>query len=664
MSISFSYEKAFSRNIGWVTPQEQQILRNKRVAIAGGGGVGGVHLLTLARLGITKFHIADFDTFDIHNFNRQVGAMMSTVDQPKSEVLARMARDINPEIEIKIFPEGVNQNNLREFLTGVDLYVDALDFFAFDARQQTFAMCAELRIPATTAAPLGMGAALLNFLPGGMSFEEYFQWGDLSDLDKAIRFVVGLAPAGLHRPYLVVPESVNFAERRGPSTMMACQLCAGVVGTEALKILLGRGKVLAAPHGVQFDAYRNKLVRTWRPGGNRHPLHRLMIAIAGKQMRSALAGATPTASGSEATKVDIPPSIYRILDLARWAPSGDNTQCWRFEVVAPDHLVVHAYDTRADTVYDLDGHPSQISVGALLETITIAASAQGLRTTCSRRPDSPVETPLFDLRFSHDPVLAPSPLLDAIEKRSVQRRPMHTRPLREDEKKALEAAVGPDYTIDWIEGFGPKLKTAWLMFNNAKLRLTMPEAYEVHRRIIHWNASRSPDKVPDQALGVDKMTLKLMKWAMVSWERLSTMNTLMGTWAPRLQMDLVPGLACAAHFVLKARRAPQGIDDYVEAGRAVQRFWLTVTQLGLVMQPELTPLIFSRYVREGRSFTRLPALQARARRLEQDASALIFTDQLSPVYMGRLGAGPAPTARSERLPVEQLLYRPDSDSAP
>jgi tRNA A37 threonylcarbamoyladenosine dehydratase len=49
---AFSYEQAFSRNIGWVTPAEQQVLRGKRVAIAGGGGVGGVHLLTLARLGV------------------------------------------------------------------------------------------------------------------------------------------------------------------------------------------------------------------------------------------------------------------------------------------------------------------------------------------------------------------------------------------------------------------------------------------------------------------------------------------------------------------------------------------------------------------------------------------------------------------------------------
>jgi hypothetical protein len=151
-------------------------------------------------------------------------------------------------------------------------------------------MCAQLGIPATTAAPLGMGAALLNFLPGQMTFEEYFQWGELPELDKAIRFVVGLAPAGLHRPYLVVPEAVNFAERRGPSTFMACQLCAGIVATEALKILLGRGKVLAAPRGMQFDAFRNKIAHTWRPGGNGNLLHRLMIAVAKRQMTRQLAG--------------------------------------------------------------------------------------------------------------------------------------------------------------------------------------------------------------------------------------------------------------------------------------------------------------------------------------------------------------------------------------
>ncbi|MET0056427.1 MAG: ThiF family adenylyltransferase, partial [Candidatus Thiodiazotropha sp. 6PLUC10] len=79
----FDYQTAFSRNIGWVTKGEQQRLRQARVAIAGLGGVGGSHLLTLTRLGIGEFNLADFDTFAVENFNRQAGANLNTVGQPK-----------------------------------------------------------------------------------------------------------------------------------------------------------------------------------------------------------------------------------------------------------------------------------------------------------------------------------------------------------------------------------------------------------------------------------------------------------------------------------------------------------------------------------------------------------------------------------------------------
>ena len=82
------------------------------------GGVGGVHLLTLARLGLGAFSIADFDRFSIANFNRQIGAAMSTIDQPKIDVMARMARDINPELDIRMFPDGVDDGNIDAFLEG------------------------------------------------------------------------------------------------------------------------------------------------------------------------------------------------------------------------------------------------------------------------------------------------------------------------------------------------------------------------------------------------------------------------------------------------------------------------------------------------------------------------------------------------------------------
>ena len=284
MTSAFTYESAFSRNIGWLSTAEQQALRGKRIAIAGLGGVGGAHLLTLTRLGIGAFHIADFDTFDFPNFNRQAGAMVSTVGRTKTAVLSAMARDINPELQITVFENGVDNDNVDAFLDKVDLYVDGLDFFAFSARKTVFPACALRGIPATTAAPLGMGAAVLNFLPGGMTFEEYFRWHGCSQDQMALRFLIGLSPAMLQRRYLVDRSAVDFKARKGPSTSMACEICAGMAATQALKILLRRGEVVAAPRGLHFDAYRNKMVTTWRPWGNGNPIQRLALAIASRQL--------------------------------------------------------------------------------------------------------------------------------------------------------------------------------------------------------------------------------------------------------------------------------------------------------------------------------------------------------------------------------------------
>jgi molybdopterin/thiamine biosynthesis adenylyltransferase len=284
MPHDFDYSAAFSRNIGWVTRAEQAALRGKRVAIAGLGGVGGLHLVTMARLGIGAFNLAEFDDFGLVNFNRQCGATLANIGRPKLDVMLEMASEINPALDVRTFPEGVSTTNLDDFLDGVDLYLDGLDFFVLTLRQAVFAACARKGIPATTVAPLGMGAALLNFLPGSMTFEDYFGFGNAPESEKALRFFLGLAPSGLQMGYLVDPSTIDLPGHKGPSTPMGAMLCAGVAGTEALKILLGRGKVYAAPWGVHFDAYKNCLKRTWRPGGHRNPLSRLALNLTRKRL--------------------------------------------------------------------------------------------------------------------------------------------------------------------------------------------------------------------------------------------------------------------------------------------------------------------------------------------------------------------------------------------
>jgi hypothetical protein len=198
--------------------------------------------------------------------------------------MIEMALDVNPELDIRRFDSGVQPDNVDAFLAGADVYLDGLDFFALDMRSAVFARCAERRIAATTVAPLGMGAALLNFVPGGMTFEQYFGFEGQPEALRALRFLVGLSPAMLQMGYLADASRVNLAERRGPSTVIAVQLCSGLAAAQVLKLVLGRGEVVAAPHGLHFDAYRNRLKATWRPGGHRNPLQRLLLSVARRRL--------------------------------------------------------------------------------------------------------------------------------------------------------------------------------------------------------------------------------------------------------------------------------------------------------------------------------------------------------------------------------------------
>jgi molybdopterin/thiamine biosynthesis adenylyltransferase len=190
-----------------------------------------------------------------------------------------LALDINPALDIRAYPRGVDEANLPEFLDGVDLLLDCIDYFCEEARAQAHKACRSRAIPVLFSAPVGMGATLIAFTPDGMSYQDYFGLEQCSEQEKAIRFLVGISPRLPQRRYLAYPEGVDFLQRRVPSLAVSCDLSAGLMGTFALKLLLKRGGVRAAPYSYQFDAYEMALVRSWRPGGHRNPLQRLGVRV-------------------------------------------------------------------------------------------------------------------------------------------------------------------------------------------------------------------------------------------------------------------------------------------------------------------------------------------------------------------------------------------------
>ncbi len=574
--------------------------------------------------------------------------------------MAEMALAVNPRLQITQFPDGVSPENLDAFLEGVDLFVDGFDFFVLDIRRLVFSRCAELGIPAITAAPIGMGTNWLIFTPGGMSFEQYFRLAGQSEPEQYLRFLMGLAPRGVHRRYLVDPSRVDIERKVGPSTTMACQLCSGVVGVEAVKLLLGRGDVQPAPTHHLFDPYVGVFRRTRLRRGLAGPAQRLKLAVARQIYLRARA---PRSAAAPAPAKSTP--LEQILQLARWAPSGDNAQPWRFEIRGDESVLVRFNGDRGNPYEYRNGEPSLLSLGMLLETIRLAATAHG-RTLEYDLEGSSATSLVISARLPLSPAVEPDPLHSYITTRSVHRRALRTRKLTTAEKSSLEGALGPEFTVRWFETARARWRIGRLGARVTDIRLRAPELFHVHQRVIDWGNRHSKTGIPAGAVGLDRLTLLVMRWAMQSWNRMHRLNRLTGTRLASAQLDLLPGLRCAGFFFIGPADGTGGLTDEerLRAGAAIQRFWLTATKLGLAIQPASAVLMLAHHGSSGIPFTVDQDLQRKTRAVAQSFKDIVGDNADQFLFAGRIGqpAPRLPGPRSVRLPLSELIAEPNSSA--
>lgn len=135
MTVKFTYADFTTRNIGFVTQAEQDRLRHSKVFVCGTGGMGGAALMALARAGIGHFIIADLDSFEISNMNRQVFAFTDTVGRHKAEASADIIARINPEATVEVlhadWPTALDRivKDVQVIINGTDDLVASLQLY-------------------------------------------------------------------------------------------------------------------------------------------------------------------------------------------------------------------------------------------------------------------------------------------------------------------------------------------------------------------------------------------------------------------------------------------------------------------------------------------------------------------------------------------------------
>ena len=154
----------YDRQIPLLGSDGQERIRDASVFIAGAGGLGSLSAIYLAAAGIGRIAVADFDTVDVSNLNRQILHWSDDVARMKIDSAREKLEKINPDVEIDAIPEKIDEDNVSELVGGSDLIVDAMDNFR--ARYMLNKAAIARNIPLFHGAVHGFVGQVTTVIPG------------------------------------------------------------------------------------------------------------------------------------------------------------------------------------------------------------------------------------------------------------------------------------------------------------------------------------------------------------------------------------------------------------------------------------------------------------------------------------------------------------------
>lgn len=255
--MQISYDDLTKRNLGIFTKFEQKKLKQSTVAIAGVGGVGGLAVERLARLGIGHLKIADPENFDPTNLNRQYASNSKNIGKNKAKEVGKSIKDINPSVKIDIYNKGISHENLKDFLKKADIIIDGLDISVpVDLRIALHKLAQKNNLYIVTANAIGFGSTLQVFSPKGLSLEQFI------GSDKKTHFMPVEKMCPMPPDYVpqdTAKKIISGTQEYMPTISVGCAVASSLMVTEVVNILLKKKKPIVVPKVVAVDLLSKKI---------------------------------------------------------------------------------------------------------------------------------------------------------------------------------------------------------------------------------------------------------------------------------------------------------------------------------------------------------------------------------------------------------------------
>ncbi|MGH9089704.1 MAG: Rv1355c family protein [Acidimicrobiales bacterium] len=624
------------RNRHRITSEQQRRLAGQRVGVVG-LSAGHAIAVTLALGGTCgELRLADFDEVALTNLNR-LPATVLDIGVNKAVVAARRVAELDPYLRVEVTPAGVRVGNVEEFVAGLDVVVEECD--ELDVKVLVREVARRHGVPVVMATS---DRGLLDVERFDLEPDRPLFHGLVPDLTAAS--LRGLSTAE-KVPYVLRIVDAELMSPEGAASLaeightlstwpqLATEVTQGAAGAAAAVRRLGLG--LPVPSGrVRAD----------------------LEAMVGRLAGPVPSPSTPPRAGAEGAPPPpampgAPPAdpLLAVAHAASLAPSGGNAQPWRFEV-SPSALAIELDRTRTSRM-DVKWRGSYLALGAALFNARVAAAAAGRLGDVELFPDGPSSDRVARLHFDAGADESLAALHPWVLARCANRRRAPAQPLEMTAVADLRRAVEAEGAALHLVTDADRLADCARMLGEAeRIRFLTPELHADMMRELRWPGE-------DLRTGLDIRTLELSagEVATLGVARRPEVMALLAGWdaGNALRNNAEGALRQASALAIVTVPAPTPT-WYLHAGAAVERCWLVAQQAGLGVQPVSPVFVFAvqdadyEHLGGARFAGELRALSERFRA----AIGLVPGEALGLVL--RLSHAPPPTARSARLPLDEV----------
>ena len=649
-----------NRNKYKITDDEQNMLSEKKIGIIG-LSVGQSIALTVAMERICgQIRLADFDTADLSNLNR-LRTGVGNIGTLKTIIAAREILEMDPFLEVKLFNDGVTENNIDEFLTDngkLDLLIEVCD--GLDVKVLSRFKAREHRIP-----------VVMDTNDRGMFDVERF------DLEPNRPILHGLAEGldpksikGLSNedkvPFILSMVGVDTISTRLKASMMEVeqslstwpQLASSVTLGGALTTDVSRRILLSQFHSsgryyIDFDELIKDPVDESKLSDNSR-------FFGPDEMDITTLKHIASRYSSSVKSVPVNDNlITNLLKAAAQAPSGGNAQPWKF--LYKDNRIFIIHDEHFSySLLDFRNEGTYIGFGSMLENIEIAASQLNIGIQVDEFPLNDDLRLIAVINFTDKPnkhlldYLAPV-IFSRVTSRNVGERIL----ISDIDKQALTSVTSsiPGAQLHLFEDINSITELTDVLTSAERVRLLNPRGhFDTFIRELRF--SKFQTEASEDGMDINTLNMTNSEKAGLQIARdpaaVEFLNKLeKGTGFKKISRKPLMTASCLAVVSMNGNDAY----SFLQGGRVVERVWLEANHLGISFQPVSQAIfLLSRFnAHEKSDFNTFE--QAELAKINNSLNELLqFPENRYPVFIFRLFFAEQPKERALRRPLKKVLF--------